>query len=95
MYTAAAVPEVRTVVTLATEGVREELVRRLGPRCSILLIHAKNDAMIPYRTSQDLYLAAREPKQIILYPGGNHSLDLVGDKVHEEVHEWILQELEN
>jgi pimeloyl-ACP methyl ester carboxylesterase len=94
IYTAAAVPEVRTVVTLATEGVREGLVRRLGSRCSILLIHAKNDATIPYRTSEDLYVAAREPKRIVLYPGGNHSLDPVGDKVHEEVHTWILQQLE-
>lgn len=94
IYTAAAMPEVRTVVTLATEGVQGELAERLGPRCSILLIHSKNDSVIPYRTSEDLYRMAKEPKRLTLYPGGNHSLDSAAYKVHEDVYEWIVQQLE-
>lgn len=89
MYAAAAAPQVRAVVTLATEGVEGELAARLGPRCSILLIHGQNDSAIPCQTSEDLYQMARQPKRLIIYPGADHRLDSVADEVYREVYRWI------
>jgi hypothetical protein len=94
IYTAVAMPAVRTVVTLATEGVESELVKRLGPRCSILLIHGMSDRIISYQTSEKLYQAAHEPKRLIIYKANDHLLDRAADEVHQEVHSWIVQQLE-
>lgn len=93
LYTAYAMPAVRTVVTLSTEGVEDNLVAHLGPRCSILLIHGRNDPVIPYEMSAHLYNVAQEPKRLVSYPNADHSLYQVGDEVHQEVHAWIIEQL--
>ncbi len=49
-----------------------EAVTTLGPETSLLLLHARGDEQIPYTVSQDLYAAAREPKRLLLLPGGHH-----------------------
>ena len=63
--------------TPATEAWLESLdlfdaVRRLGPRTALLLMHARGDEQIPYTVSEDLYAAAREPKRLLVLPGGHH-----------------------
>jgi dienelactone hydrolase len=93
IYTAVAVPSVRTVVTLSTGGVGDELVASLGPRCSILLIHGTHDSLVSYKTSERLGYAAREPKRLILYKNANHFLRGVAEKVHREVHGWLVEQL--
>ena len=49
-----------------------DAVRRLGPRTALLLLHARGDEQIPYTVSEDLYAAAREPKRLLVLPGGHH-----------------------
>jgi alpha-beta hydrolase superfamily lysophospholipase len=49
-----------------------EAVGRLGPRTALLLMHAEGDEQIPYTVSQELHDAAREPKRLLLLPGGHH-----------------------
>ena len=49
-----------------------EAVARLGPRTALLLLHAEGDEQIPYTVSQDLHKAAREPKRLLVLPGGHH-----------------------
>ncbi len=93
IYAAAAMPTVRTVVAMCPEGVREDVVAHLGPRCSLLLIHGKSDALVWYRVSEDLYRAARQPKRLILYPGAGHDLNHAADEVHQEVHDWLTRQL--
>ena len=94
IYTAVAMPAVRTVVTLATEGVEDGLVKRLGPRCSILLIHGMSDRVVSYTTSEKLYQAAQEPKRLIIYKANDHLLDRAAGEVYQEVQGWIVQQLE-
>lgn len=94
VYTAAAMPQVRTVVAMSAEGVREDVAAHLGPRCSLLVIHGKSDQLVWYRAAEDLYRAAREPKRLILYPGADHGLGRVADEVHREVYDWIVRELD-
>lgn len=49
-----------------------EAVGRLGPRTALLLMHAEGDEQIPYTVSQELHAAARDPKRLLVLPGGHH-----------------------
>jgi uncharacterized protein len=44
----------------------------LGPQTALLLVHARGDEQVPYTVSQELSEAAREPKRLLLFPGGHH-----------------------
>lgn len=90
---AAAEPDVRTVVTLATQSYGVELVTQLASRCSILLLHGTNDPVLSPRCSQYTHSLAAEPKKLILYPGAGHGLDEVADAVHTVVGDWIPSQL--
>jgi uncharacterized protein len=45
---------------------------RLAPSTSLLLLHARGDEQIPYTVSEELHAAAREPKRLLVLPGGHH-----------------------
>ena len=47
-------------------------VESLGPQTALLLLHAEADEQIPYTVSKELYAAAREPKRLLVFPGGHH-----------------------
>ena len=49
-----------------------EAVGRLGPRTALLLMHAEGDEQVPYTISQELFNAAKDPKRLLLLPGGHH-----------------------
>jgi pimeloyl-ACP methyl ester carboxylesterase len=49
-----------------------EAVGRLGPRTALLLMHAEGDEQIPYTVSQELHAAAKDPKRLLVLPGGHH-----------------------
>ena len=44
----------------------------LGPETALLLLHARGDEQVPYAVSEHLYEVAREPKRLLLVPGGHH-----------------------
>jgi len=45
---------------------------RLGPETALLLLHARGDEQIPYTVSKELHVRAREPKRLLILPGGHH-----------------------
>jgi uncharacterized protein len=49
-----------------------EAAGRLGPETALLLMHARGDEQVPYAVSEQVYEAAREPKRLLLVPGGHH-----------------------
>jgi uncharacterized protein len=49
-----------------------EATARLGPETALLLLHARGDEQVPYAVSEHLYEVAREPKRLLLVPGGHH-----------------------
>ena len=49
-----------------------EAIGRLGSRTALLLMHAEGDEQIPYTVSQELHAAAKEPKRLLVLPGGHH-----------------------
>lgn len=48
-----------------------DLIGRISPR-PVLLIHGAKDDLLPVRNSYQLYEAAREPKELVIYPGVGH-----------------------
>lgn len=86
---AVAAENVKTVVTLATQSFGAEDVARLSPRCSILLLHGREDRVLPPEASVHLHAMAQEPKRLILYDKAGHRLDEVADEVRQEVGAWI------
>lgn len=86
-------PAVRTVVTLSTQSYGVDPVVRLKNGTPILLIHGKEDKVLPPSSSVYTYGLAHEPKKLVLYEGAGHSLDEVADEVYEEVKNWILANL--
>ncbi len=49
-----------------------EAAGRLGPETALLLMHARGDEQVPYTVSERVHEAAREPKRLLILPGGHH-----------------------
>ena len=49
-----------------------EAAGRLGPETALLLMHARGDERVPYAVSEQVHDSAREPKRLLLIPGGHH-----------------------
>ncbi len=90
---AAAAPNARTVVALATQSYGADPAARLGPRCSILLLHGTADQVLPARCSQHVHDIARKPKRLVRCPGAGHVLNEAADDVYREVRSWIVTQL--
>jgi len=48
-----------------------DLIGQISPR-PVLLIHGAKDDLLPVRNSYQLYEAAGEPKELVIYPGVGH-----------------------
>ncbi|HYN87746.1 MAG TPA: alpha/beta hydrolase, partial [Ardenticatenaceae bacterium] len=76
------------VVAMSSQTYGTDLVRDISPR-PLLLMHGTADQVLPDRCSHDLYRRAREPKQILLYPGCGHGLDECREQVDRDLLEWL------
>lgn len=56
---------------LATLDIRRA-VASLAGRTPVLFMHAEGDEQVPYSVSEELFLAAGEPKRLLIVPGGHH-----------------------
>lgn len=51
----------------------------------VLIVHGTDDRYVPPRFSEELYEAAREPKQLLLIPGGTHNNSMrVGARAYRD-----------
>lgn len=93
MITAAAqAPEVRAVVTLATQSAGTQLAPRVTPR-PLLLIHGSEDIRLPPACSEYVYQIAREPKELVILPGARHSLRQRRAALLELLVTWLTDKL--
>jgi fermentation-respiration switch protein FrsA (DUF1100 family) len=76
------------VAALSSQTAGTEGVQRLSPR-PLLLVHGENDVVLPVWCSRDIYRRAREPKQIIVYPGCLHGLDQCATQLDRDLMDWI------
>jgi fermentation-respiration switch protein FrsA (DUF1100 family) len=59
----------------------------------LLLIHARGDEQIPYTWSEELFEHAREPRKLILLPGGHHRSAQHDGELHGIALRWLEREL--
>jgi alpha-beta hydrolase superfamily lysophospholipase len=59
----------------------------------LLLIHASGDDQIPSDWSQQLYVRAREPRKLILLPGGHHRSAQHDAELHGVALRWLERNL--
>jgi len=90
---AAATPETRAVVALATQTYGADPVSRLNADCATLLLHGLADEILPADASRLVYGRAHHPKKLNLYPAAGHGLDEVADEVQAAVRAWLLRYL--
>lgn len=64
------------------------LAGQLAPR-PLLLIHGQNDNVVPPRDAELIYNGAREPKQLIPIPGGDHQLSNHYRLVWDICFQWL------
>jgi fermentation-respiration switch protein FrsA (DUF1100 family) len=61
-------------------------VASLAGRTALLFMHARGDEQIPYTISEELFVAAGDPKRLLIVPGGHHrSLQHDGEMQAESI----------
>ncbi|WP_163020399.1 alpha/beta hydrolase, partial [Pseudomonas viridiflava] len=51
----------------------------------VLIVHGTDDRYVPARSSEELFEAAREPKNLLLVPGGTHNNSMrLGSKAYSQ-----------
>jgi uncharacterized protein len=56
---------------LATLDIRKA-VASLAGRTAVMFMHAEGDESVPYTVSEELFVAAGQPKRLLIVPGGHH-----------------------
>jgi alpha-beta hydrolase superfamily lysophospholipase len=85
---AARSPEVIAVAAMSSQSAGTGEVGELSPR-PVLFVHGEADEILTSRCSHDLYARAREPKQLILYPGCRHGLDQCREALDRDLAAWL------
>jgi fermentation-respiration switch protein FrsA (DUF1100 family) len=85
-------PLVTMVVPLSSQTYGADLVAQLSPR-KLLLVHGTADTVLPAHCSSQLYAAAQEPKDLVLYEGAGHGLDEVHDELRDLLEDRLARGL--
>jgi alpha/beta superfamily hydrolase len=88
---AIACDRITRLITLATQSCGRRSPQQLNPHCSLLLIHGAADRSIPHRTSEFIYSAARDPKQLHIIEGASHDLTECSDQVFVLIRSSLLE----
>ncbi len=54
-----------------------------------MVMHGTDDEILPDACSRDIYERARQPKELILYPGCRHGLDQCREKLDRDLAGWL------
>ena len=82
-------PLVSSVATISSQTYGADNASRVSPR-PLLLIHGQMDTRLPASCSERIFSWAKEPKELILLPGGDHSLRSCRKEVHTHLRSWLL-----
>jgi dienelactone hydrolase len=75
------------VATIACQNFGAEMASDLSPK-SLLIMHGTDDSEMPDQYSRDLYARAREPKELVLYSGGDHDLTRHTGLALDKLYAW-------
>jgi alpha/beta superfamily hydrolase len=79
---------VKGVVCLSPQTRGADAVAQLSPR-RLLVVHGKSDTRLPYSCAQQIYNAALEPKELVLYDGAQHRLAECREELERLLGAWI------
>jgi uncharacterized protein len=77
------------VAWLEEHDVRDA-VSRLGAK-PLMLVHARDDEVVPYAVSEELYECAAEPKRILVLEAGHHRSAQHDTEVQGETLRWLAR----
>ena len=83
-------PSVVAVAALSSQTAGAGAVVDLSPR-PVLFLHGADDEVVPAQASRDLYQRAKDPKQLLLYPGCHHGLDDCRNEVDHDLMRWLRE----
>ncbi len=90
--------EERVVRFTATDGMPLNLLHVRGPdpptRGPLLLVHGGDDSRLAAQCSEQIFEWAKEPKEIVIYPGAEHGLNECKDELHDLLRGWIPERFE-
>ena len=81
-------PSVIAVAALSSQTAGTAAVAALSPK-PVIFVHGSADEVLPDRCSRDLHARAREPKELILYPGCRHGLDQCRESLDRDLTRWL------
>ena len=81
------------VVALSPQTYGAQFADRLSPR-PLLLVHGEADEVLSPECSRRIYAWAREPKELVLYPGAGHGLRECAEEVYGLLRAWLPRRLE-
>jgi alpha/beta superfamily hydrolase len=84
--------KVTAVAALSSQTAGTEIVEYLSPR-PLLLMHGTDDQILSDTSSYDIYVRAKEPKDILLYKGCGHDLEECKQQVDTDLLFWIRKVL--
>ncbi|HJW75504.1 MAG TPA: prolyl oligopeptidase family serine peptidase, partial [Thermoleophilia bacterium] len=67
-----------------------DLVRRLRGMGDVLLVHCRDDDVVPFEHSKRLFAALAEPRRLLALPSGGHGRAQHDPLVHEASVDWIV-----
>lgn len=80
-------PEVTGVAALSPQLYGTRTVERLGK--PLLLVHGMRDGILDHAASEDIHARALEPKRLVLYAEGDHSLAQCAEDLEELLAAWL------
>ena len=83
-------PLVVGVAMIAGHRKRSEAVAQLSPR-RLLLLHCTADKVMSVEHAQVLYKMASEPKELMLFDGGDHDFSKLAQELTDKLFEWCRE----
>ena len=84
--------EVTAVIALSSQTYGAQHAGLVSPR-PLLLIHGEADTRLLPQSSRAIFLWAKEPKELVLYPGAGHGLRQCKDELHKLLKGWLVDKL--
>ena len=61
--------------------------------CPLLIVHGKQDPLIPWKQGERIVAEASGPKEFVLFEEGNHGLNNIPYKSGPLVADWLAMQL--
>ena len=84
--------EVKAVAALSSQTYGAQRAALVSPR-PLLLAHGEADTRLPPYCSEQIHTWAKDPKELVLYPGAGHGLTECKDELREMLREWLRGKL--